>query len=95
MDIASVGASGAYVPATTTVTGGVQAAPPVVQAASQYPMVSSPERNWLVNSWWKYQRLFVVEMVNEHMSERLVNVFTTVVVPSGTRVRAMAVELWT
>ena len=29
MDIASVGASGAYVPAATTVTGGVQAAAPV------------------------------------------------------------------
>ena len=29
MDIASVGASGAYVPAASTVTGGVQAAQPV------------------------------------------------------------------
>ena len=29
MDIASVGASGAYVPAVTTATGGVQAAQPV------------------------------------------------------------------
>ena len=67
-----------------------------VMVASQYPMVCPDAlRNCDGPWWWKYQRRHTGDTVKPHMFARFVNVASVDTVPSGMRMRAMAVALCT